>query len=177
MKYLSLVLLMGLMIWSWSLATAQPSFTLEQHKRVEAGVEEDVRGFIVRKYPNTSDIYCQQLYTEVIKPNEEMIAHFRCKTEGETTGETSNGKVEAQKVQQIFQGFIYLKSKNGFQTWEEVGGEIVSPGIQFASDMRINAKDPMPPATAEELAAEKAAENAANTAAEKPAAHEGEAHH
>lgn len=162
MKYLSLVLLMGLMIWSWSLATAQPTFTLEQHKRVEAGVEEDVRGFILRKYPNTSDIYCQQLYTEVMKPNEEMIAHFRCKTEGETTSE--------QKVQQIFQGFIYLKSKNGFQTWEEVGGEIVSPGIQFASDMRISAKDPMPPATAEELAAEKAEQAAQEKAAAENAA-------
>jgi hypothetical protein len=148
MKYLSLLLLLGLMVWSWSMATAKPSFTLEQHKRVEAGVEEDVRGFILRKYPNTSDIYCQQLYTEVMKPNEEMIAHFRCRTEGETT--------TAQKVQQTFQGFIYLKSQNNFQTWEEVGGEITSPGIQFATEMRINAKDPMPPASAEEQTEEAA---------------------
>lgn len=137
MKYLSVLLVLVLMVWSWSLATAKSNFTLEQHKRVEAGVEEDVRGFILRKYPKTSDIYCQQLYTEVVKANEEMIAHFRCKTQGETT--------TSQVVQQTFQGFIYLKSQNNFQTWEEVGGEIVSPGIQFATEMRINAKDPLPP--------------------------------
>lgn len=170
MKYLSLVILLGLMIWSWNLATAQQSFTLEQHKQVEAGVEDDVRGFIVRKYPETSDIYCQQLYTEVVKPNEEMIARFRCRAEGAASG--------GEKVQQTFEGFIRLGSNDGFQSWNELGGEIRSPEVVFQNGSRISTKDPV----ASDVGADKASETAPSAApaavpAATPATHEDEHAH
>lgn len=149
MKYISLILLIGLMIWSWSLATAQQSFTLENHQQVEARVEEDVRGFIIRKYPNTSDIYCQQLYTEVVKPNEAMTVHFRCRTEGSGN--------EGEKIQQTFEGHISIASTDGFQSWNETGGEIRSPEVLFQNGSRISAKDPMPQGADEPEAAAKPA--------------------
>jgi hypothetical protein len=138
MKYISLVVVLALMIWSWSLATAEPSFTAEQTRRVEDGVESDIHAFIQRKFPQTTDIYCQQFYTETVKANEQMNVHFRCSTEG--------GAANGEKIQQSFEGLLRLQSNDGFESWDEVGGEIRVPDIVFENGSRISAKDPMPEA-------------------------------
>jgi hypothetical protein len=136
MKYISLVIILGLMIWSWSLATAQPSFSMEQTKHVEDGVENDIHEFIQRKYPETTDIYCQQLYTEMVKPGQEMNVRFRCSTEG--------GAANGEKVHQSFEGVLRLGSDDGFESWSELGGEIRSPDIVFENGSRISAKEAAP---------------------------------
>lgn len=135
MKYISLVITLVLMVWTWSLATAAPSTTMDQHKHVEDGVEADISAFIKRKYPETTDVYCQQLYTETVKENEEMNVHFRCSTEGTA----QNG---ADKVQQMFEGDLRLGSTDGFQTWTELGGQIRSPDIVFENGSKIDMKQP-----------------------------------
>ena len=145
MKYISLVIILGLMVWSWSLATAQPSFSMEQTKRVEDGVESDIHDFIQRKYPQTTDIYCQQFYTETVKPGEEMNVRFRCSTQVGAAG--------GEKVAQSFEGFLRLGSNDGFETWEELGGEIRSPEIAFENGSRISAKEAKDNAAADEAAA------------------------
>lgn len=158
MKYVSLIVILGLMIWSWSLATAQPSFSLESHKRVEESVEKDIQAFIVRKYPQTTDIYCQQFYTETITAGEEMNVHFRCSSEGNAADD--------EKVQQIFEGKIRIASKDGFQSWDEVGGEINSPEVNFQNGSKISAKPGA--AAADEPAAEEP-EQAESTSPKTPA--------
>jgi hypothetical protein len=166
MKYIATVITLILMIWTWSLATEQRAFSLEMHKQVEAGVEQDIRAFIQRKYPMTSDIYCVQLYTEVVSAGVELLAHFRCHASGplETASADqgppdaseapeANGATDAidaaksigakkttanEAVEQIFEGYLKLKSDDGFQTWSETGGEIRAPEIRFQNGMRIS---------------------------------------
>ncbi len=129
LKYISVVLMVLILIWTWSLATAERPFRLEQHKQVEAGVEEDIRAFIQRRYPQTSDIYCQQLYTEVVKPGQELIARFRCQAVGQAgTDDTT---------EQVFEGHLNLRSDDGFETWSETGGTISSPEIRFLKGVEI----------------------------------------
>jgi hypothetical protein len=158
MKYISLVLILGLMIWSWSLASAQPSFSMEQTKRVEDGVESDIHEFIQRKYPETTDIYCQQLYTETVKPGEEMNVRFRCSTQG--------GAADGDKVAQSFEGFLHLGSNDDFETWQELGGEIRSSDIAFENGSRISAKEAKENAAADEAASKDEATEAADGAVE-----------
>jgi hypothetical protein len=136
MKYISLVIVLALMAWSWSLATAEPAFTSDQTRRVEEGVENDIHAFIQRKYPQTTDIYCQQLYTETVKANEQMNVRFRCSTEG--------GARDGEKVQQSFEGVLRLVSQDGFESWDEIGGEIRVPDIVFENGSKISAKDDAP---------------------------------
>ena len=133
MKYISVVILLVLMGWTWSLATTERPFRLEQHKAVEAGVEEDIRAFIQRKYPAAKEIFCTQLYTEIVNPRTDLIAHFRCQATG-TPGEHDTAP------SQSFEGFIKLRSNDDFRSWDEVGGEIRSPALRFeAIDVGPNA--------------------------------------
>lgn len=138
MKYISVVILIIFMSWTWSLATTERAFSLEEHKRVEAGVEKDIREFILRKHPQTTDLYCQELYTEPVQPGVEMIAHFRCRTEGAAEG--------FETVTQTFEGEIRLRSADNFQTWTEVGGKIRAPEIAFTRGVEVSSKDTVPPA-------------------------------
>ncbi|MES2964240.1 MAG: hypothetical protein V4760_10145 [Bdellovibrionota bacterium] len=133
MKYISVVILIALMAWTWSLATAQPAFSLEQSKRVEAGVEKDIRDFIMRRYPDTTDLYCQEMYTEPVVAGTEMLAHFKCRAQGSLgTDET---------VTQTFQGEIRLRSTDGFETWNEVGGNIRAPEVVYNNGIQVKAHE------------------------------------
>lgn len=141
MKYISLIIVLVLMIWTWSLATNERAFPLEAHKIVESKVEADIREFIQKRYPSTSDIYCQRLYTENVKSAVELIVHFRCTTEG--------ALAQGEKIQQIFEGHIRLVSNDGFVSWNEVGGEIRTPELSFQNGTRVSTKGPMPSETQE----------------------------
>ena len=129
MKYIAVIIVVVLMSWTWSMATSERSFRLEQYKQVELGVEDDIRGFIQKKYPDTKEIYCSQLYTEAVNPGTEMIAHFRCSAASAPEGD--------EVTEQIFEGFLRLKSTDGFQTWGETGGEIRSPEVRFLKGVQV----------------------------------------
>jgi hypothetical protein len=123
MKYAGTLLVLIIMAWTWSMATSDRPLRLEQHRSVEMGVEEDIRNFIIRRQPDTQDVFCQQFYTEMTDVENEMITRFRC---------LAASADEAEEVtQQTFEGYIRLKSDDDFATWSEVGGEIRSPQIRF----------------------------------------------
>jgi len=129
MKYISLVLFIVLLNWTWCLATGDRALNLEEHKRVEAGVEEDIRGFINQRFPGTNEVYCSQLYTEVVTPGTDLIAHFRCQAIGGTDQEDA--------AEQVFEGFLRLRSSDGFATWSELGGEIQAREVNFLNGFKI----------------------------------------
>ncbi len=133
MKYISVVILIGLLSWTWCLANEERPLTLEQHKHVEAGVEDDIRAFIQRRYPTTTDLYCPQLYTEVTSPGQELIAHFRCLATGAVGADDAS--------EQTFEGSLRLKSDDDFETWWEVGGEIRAKEIRFLNGIKISPRD------------------------------------
>lgn len=132
MKYISLVILFSLLTWTWCLATGEGRMSLEEHRRVEAIVEEDVRGFILKRFPDTNEIFCDSLYTEVVNPGTDLIAHFRCQ---------AVGPVGDDQTEQIFEGFLHLKSQDGFETWAETGGEIKASEIHFLRGIKVTPKD------------------------------------
>jgi hypothetical protein len=129
MKYISVVILVWLLSWTWCLATAERPLSMEQHKHVEAGVEQDVRNFIQKRYPAVSEVFCQQLYTEDVDPGLELIAHFRCQAVGEKDTENAS--------EQVFEGYLRLYSNDGFATWGETGGEINAKEISFLNGFKI----------------------------------------
>jgi hypothetical protein len=115
------------------MATTERPLSLEQHKHVEAGVEEDIRNFIQKRFPGTTDIFCQQLYTEKANLKTELIARFRCQAVGQTNADDA--------TEQVFEGFLRLASEDGFQTWSELGGEINAKEINFLNGFKISPRD------------------------------------
>lgn len=128
MKYISVVILGVLLWWTWCLANGERSFGLAEHKRVEAAVEEDIRTFIQERYPKTTDLYCPQLFTEVVHPGIELIARFRCQVVGDEGDDTS---------EQVFEGNLRLISEDGFQSWSATGGAIQAKEIRFLKGVKI----------------------------------------
>lgn len=132
MKYISVLILIIALSWTWCLSTAERAFSLEDYKRVEAGVEDDINAFIRRQFPTTQEIYCNKLYSEVVQPGEELNVHFRCRAKMTI----KNGDM----VEQSFAGLLHLKSDDEFMTWSEVGGEIASPSVRFEKGTEISGK-------------------------------------
>jgi hypothetical protein len=131
MKYMAVLIMLIFMVWTWSMATSERPFRLEQHRSVELEVEEDIRNFILKRHPDTKEIYCQQFYTEMTQMPTDMVVRFRCQA-------ASADDAEATEVtQQTFEGYIRLRSNDGFATWDEVGGEIRSPQIRFLRGITI----------------------------------------
>lgn len=129
MKYIAVIFIVVVMSWTWSLANSERVFRLDQYKQVEQGVEQDIRAFIQRKYPDTKEIACSQLYTEAVEPGVEMIAHFRCQAATDPAAE--------EVTEQVFEGYLRLKSTDNFQTWGEIGGEINSPEVRFLKGIQV----------------------------------------
>lgn len=133
MKYISVVLLVICLGWTWSLATAESTMDLNRYRHVESGVEEDVRAFIARRHPNTTEIFCPQLYTEDPGNGFELIARFRC--------HALSGQKKVNEVRQEFEGYLRLRSDDGFETWAETGGEINSKDINFIDGIEVRKGD------------------------------------
>jgi hypothetical protein len=133
MKYISTLILILLLAWSWAVTHCERPLRLEQYKRIEGGVEDDIRNFVMQRYPSTTDLYCPQLYTEIVSPGAEMIAHFRCQVTGATGTDDAS--------EQIFEGFLRLKSDDGFETWSSAGGEISAKEIRFLKGIQVTPGD------------------------------------
>ena len=133
MKYIPLVILLICLDWTWCLATGDRALKLEEHKRVEAGVEQDIRGFINRRFPGTNEVYCSQLY-----PGTDLIAHFRCQAVGNLDKDDA--------AEQVFEGHLNLRSVDGFMTWAETGGEIAAREVNFLNGFKITPEGAAPKA-------------------------------
>ena len=143
MKYISAFIVLFLMAWTWNLATAERQIKLEEHRRVETGVEQDIRAFIMRKFPSTRELFCNRLYTEVVRAGTDMIAHFRCNALSgpaapASTAAPSAKANETDDLEQIFEGFLRLHSEDAFNTWGELGGEIHAAEVNFLKGISIS---------------------------------------
>lgn len=136
MKYIAVVILLVLMSWTWCMATAERPMKLEQHKHVEAGIEEDIRAFIQSRYPNTTELFCSQLYTEVVHAGVDLTAHFRCQAE--------QGDASEDAFEQMFEGTLRIKSEDGFETWKATGGEIFAREVRFLNGIKITPSNKTP---------------------------------
>lgn len=141
MKYFSVLILLALMAWTWSLATSPQDFGLEQHKEIESNFERIVRQQIQAKNPTAKNIYFDQLYTEVIKPSAEINVHFRYMMEIPVGG--------TDTAEQISEGVTTLRWDEKQQAWNAVKTDAGSPEMRFREGSRISTKekpDDEPPA-------------------------------
>ena len=155
MKYISVLFFVLLMISTWSMAHNESTESMMQHKKVEASFEDFIRTSIKNRLPNVKDIVFRQLYTETIRPDEELLAHFRY----DVVSPTEAGDFTAQTVE----GSVTLKSTDNGENWIIQNEQVSSPALRFQEGMRISPKDPAPE-SASGAAAESAPESAVEAA-------------
>jgi hypothetical protein len=150
MKYISLIVVLVLMSWTWSIATAERDFSLDQHRELEAQVENLVTEQISQKYPTATEIKFQQLYTEVIHPKREIHVHMKYSYDDATTG--------GDKTSQGFERVLILVSNDG-ENWTTSGQDVQSQEIEFKEGLHISTKsdEPMNETPAEEAESPEAA--------------------
>lgn len=137
MKYVAAALILLAMAWTWSLTSRERDFALEDHKALEMQVQEAIRAAIKEKRPGVTDVIFQQLFTETIKPGEEIRARFRY----QITEPIAQEDVTAQ----IVEGAAKLASADGGRTWKWLSEEVRAPQIEFQKGSRVGRESPVPP--------------------------------
>lgn len=136
MKYISILIFVALMAWTWSLASTSHMPNLLKNKGHEADIEEAIRTQIQGQNPAVTDIVFRQLYTEVVRENAEVNVHFVY----EFTEPLKTGDVTAQ----LMKGSVKGLSADGGETWTWALQGITSPQVRFENGSKISTKDQLP---------------------------------
>lgn len=145
MKYISLLFVLVFMAWTWSTANSTREYGIRESREMETDIEAAISAFVAKQRPTLKDIRFQQLFTEVIRPNEEIRAHLRYTI--------VDASADGDTVEQSFQGTLTIKKSKEDQSWRTAAINIQSPLVEFQNGAKISAKDDTLPA-AEEPAAQ-----------------------
>jgi hypothetical protein len=129
MKYLAAALILVAMAVTWRLSSTTREFGLEQHKSLEDQVQAMIRSAVKEKRPAATDVSFQQIFTETIKPNEEIRARFRYQIIEPATG----GEITSQMIE----GVSTLLSRDGGRSWNWSGENVKAPALEFQKGSRV----------------------------------------
>ena len=132
MKYIYTLLILVAMSWTWRLATAESGLSLEQHQQIQTELADIIREYVEKKQPEAKDLVFTQLYTEVVRPDEELKVHFRYSFRTPVTGGDS--------AEQVFEGAVDLVSEDG-ENWKWADEAVTSPTIRFEKGSVISVKE------------------------------------
>lgn len=130
MKYISLVITIVLMAWTWSLATSSSEYGTRESREMETDIEAAITEFVASQRPSLQDIRFHQLFTEVVRPNQEIRAHLKYTVVDSTSG--------GETVEQSFQGTLTLIKSPQAQTWRSAAINIQSPLVEFRDGAKIS---------------------------------------
>ena len=132
MKYISVLIFVLLMVWTWSVSQRPSTVELREHKQVEANLEEFIRNAIVKQLPNVKDIIFRQLFTETVTPGQELNAFFRYDLIAPTRG--------GDTTSQLIDGSVNLKSTDNGQNWVIANHQVTKQILTFDQGSRISVK-------------------------------------
>jgi hypothetical protein len=128
MKYIALLIVLGFMGWTWSLAQGQREFGLAESREMEGQIQDIITDYVKSKHPEVTNLRFLQLFTEVVQPSHEMRVHVRYIVEAPTSDKDSS--------EQTFQGVVILKSEDG-KTWAWAGQDVHAPIVEFKNGIKV----------------------------------------
>ena len=131
MKYIALLIVLGFMGWTWSLAQAERDFGLAESREMEGQIQDIITDYVKSKRPDVSNLRFLQLFTEVVQPNHEMRVHVRYVIEEPTQ--------DKDTAEQMFQGVVILKSEDG-KSWAWAGQDVRAPIVEFKNGVKVDKK-------------------------------------
>lgn len=163
MKYISLLIVLGFLIFTWKVSTSKKDLTLSEQQRLNEVISEFVTKAVQEKVPNATDIQFSKLYTEVLEPGEKMRAHFSFSYLENTeapkpspTGLIQDMPLPKEDLRRYRKGSFFITSKDGNQ-WnakiekiDDIKIEFVEP-LDMSKDYSVEASpEPKPAETKSE---------------------------
>lgn len=143
MKFLSLILFIVALVWTWGIIHSVPKVSFETHVGIHDNLAVFIQEALAARKPEAKDFQIHRLWTEETKPeNGELKAHF-----------TYSFAEEAAKTRTTIQGWALLEAI------KEVDGQPVEPGtrwkvkevqptsdsVTFEEGTTVKAKEDLPP--------------------------------
>lgn len=145
MKFLSLILFIVALVWTWGIIHSVPKVSFETHVGIHDNLAVYIQEALAAKRPEAKDFQIHRLWTEETKAdNGELKAHF-----------TYSFSEEADKTRSTIQGWAILEAI------KEADGQPIEPGtkwrvkevqptsdsVTFEEGTTVKAKEDLPPET------------------------------
>lgn len=121
MKYVWLLILILGLSFTWGLGGAERDQHMAMMTDRQFELADLITQSIQEKRPEVTGVNFSQLFTEVIRPDKELVAHYRYEITSKQNEETSTEVVE---------GSSKLISENGTD-WNVVSSNVKQPTIGF----------------------------------------------
>jgi len=136
MKYLSIVIFLVLMVWTWTIVHRESSVPFETHAGIQNKMVQVIADTVKSKKPDATDIFVDKIWTELVSEGK-VRAHFSYSfkaptsagalTESQITGE---GMLEHQP-----------DDGSGFDRWKLYDIKTTSDAIRFEEALLITTGD------------------------------------
>jgi hypothetical protein len=134
LKYVSLIVMLAALIWTWRLSQSEAEVSLNVHASLQREVEDIIRNYIQQHRPGATNVEFYELFTETINPSK-VKAHFKYSFD-----DTVNSK---DATHQMFEGTAVLnkeaKSQDDKSTWslDEVNATNTSIDYKKGSEVQL----------------------------------------
>ena len=128
MKYVWLVMLLIGLSWTWAMGGAERDARMAMMTDRQFELADIITKSIEEKRPDVTGVNFSQLYTEIINPDHEMMAHYRYEITSKQNEETST---------EVIEGSSKLVSENGTD-WTVVSSNIRQPTVGFQKGMTVS---------------------------------------
>ncbi len=88
MRYLSLILIVLAMWWTWSITHSRAEISESEHANVQRELKDVIRNYITSHLPSAKNIQFERFWTETLKPNS-IRASFAYTFDDEDTDHTA----------------------------------------------------------------------------------------
>lgn len=131
MKYLSTLIFLAAMYWSWALATQERPISEQVHVSIQNDVKQIITEYVQSQLPNSSDLRFEKFWTETVDDNQVKVTFMYS---FEDTNE------EVGEARTSIEGYTFLRrvSETADATdWDFVNKEI------FIINNQVEYKDPI----------------------------------
>lgn len=129
MRYLSLLFLVFLVGWSYALSHRPRDISVEVHGFLVQELKSVMTDFLKEKVQGVQNIQFYQVYTEVVKPGEQLLAYVKYSYESPTT--------DGELTREVREGEFDLVSKDRGATWEPKARNFRDLNLEFLEEMKI----------------------------------------
>ncbi len=100
-KIISLVVLLGLMVWTWNLIHSSPTVTFETHSIMQERLAEIIKASVQKNRPTAQNFSLVRIWTETLKEDRvkaHFVYRFKEGTGSEAADQTVSGEAFIQKT-------------------------------------------------------------------------------